>query len=173
MLQLHTITQETAVRSSSLSSTKVRVSTPEARISPIWVLHRFSVQIHGKSKHVLTFWDNSAKNSEKVLTLPLRSSLYKPKSKLNKCKFLVFLRYISTTDSTIRLNLTISRLISCEPQSKIHSTKTFFPANKSARYMFVILQSLHSWKMIQLPSAWIKNCQFIASIFTAQMVLTN
>ena len=51
--------------------------------------------------------------------------------------------------------------------------KTLFPANKSARYMFVILQRLHSWKMIQLPSAWIKNCQFIASIFTAQAVLTS
>ena len=91
MLLLHTITQGTVERSPSLRSTKLRASTTEARISPIWVLRRFSVQSHGELRHVLTYWDNSAKNSAKFLTFPLPSSLYKPKGKLNECTFLVFL----------------------------------------------------------------------------------
>ena len=45
-------------------------------------------------KHILTFFKILAKNSENFLTLQLRSSSFKPKGKLNKCTFLVFLRYI-------------------------------------------------------------------------------
>ena len=106
MLQLHTIKQGSVERSPSLSSTKLRVSTAEATIYQIWVLHRFSVQSHGELRHVLTYSESSAKNSAKFLTLQLPSSLYKPKGKLNECTFLVFLCYMY---SMIRPNLAIRR----------------------------------------------------------------
>ena len=98
MLQLHTIKQGTVKKTPSLSSTKFRVSTPEATISPMWVLHRFSVQSHGELKHVLTYSESSAKNSAKFLTLQLPSSLYKPKGKLNEWTLLVFLHYMYSRD---------------------------------------------------------------------------